>query len=238
MHVLDYWENTIDKFILKWKWYRYHIPRDCYVHYTVNVQKVKMEGASKIHRRSSVKGSTVGFATYLGEDCFLENCIIGKYCSISSNVIVVQGTHPTSRWVSTHPAFFSLNEQSGVVYTEQNRFDEYKYVSDTDKCSAIIGNDVWIGRSANILAGVRIGDGAVIGAGALVTKDIPPYAIVGGVPAKIIKYRFNESDRNYLHNLQWWNKGEEWISSHAKYFSDIDVLKEVIELEGGSDEKK
>lgn len=78
---------------------------------------------------------------------------------------------------------------------------------------------------------VTIGDGAVVAAGALVTKDVPPYAIVGGVPAKIIRYRFAQNEVNFLKELQWWQKDISWIQKYADYFDDIEQLMSVLERE-------
>ena len=101
-----------------------------------------------------------------------------------------------------------------MTYSKERRFEEFK-------AQIEIGNDVWIGDSAIIMDGVKIGDGSIIAAGAVVTKDVPPYAIVGGVPAKIIRYRFDEDDINFLLELSWWEKDKKWIKENAEKFSDI-----------------
>ena len=88
----------------------------------------------------------------------------------------------------------------------------------------IIGNDVWIGEGVTIKGGVRIGDGAIVAMNACVTKDVPPYAIVGGVPAKIIRYRFTDEQIKFLLDFQWWNKSLEWIEKHAEIFVDIETF--------------
>ena len=89
-----------------------------------------------------------------------------------------------------------------------------------------IGNDVWIGLNATILDGVTIGDGAIVAAGAVVTKDVPPYAVVAGVPAKIIKYRFTESQIDFLLKFRWWEKDRKWIQQNYKRFQDIESFIE------------
>jgi len=95
--------------------------------------------------------------------------------------------------------------------------------------SPIIGNDVWIGANAIILQGVTIGDGAIVAAGAVVTKDVPPYAIVGGVPAKVIKYRFPDSTIVKLLEIKWWDKPEEWILENVEKFSNVDDFIRFVE---------
>ena len=90
-----------------------------------------------------------------------------------------------------------------------------------------IGNDVWIGANAMILGGITIGDGAIIGAGAVVTKDIPPYAIVGGIPARIIRYRFPNDVINALLSSQWWNLSENILKSNIKVFQSNDFINHI-----------
>lgn len=107
------------------------------------------------------------------------NADIGRYCSIASEVCTISGRHPTSDWVSTSPVFYSNECQCGMSDASEKLFDE-------SSKKTIIGNILWIGARAIILSGVKIGDGAIIAAGAVVTKDVEPYTIVGGVPAKPI----------------------------------------------------
>lgn len=121
---------------------------------------------------------------------------IGKFCSISNNVTIFTGGGHRYDWVSTYPFNVLWKEASHIKGNPVSRGP------------VIIGNDVWIGYGATILDGVKIGDGAVIGTNALVTKDVPPYAIVGGNPAKIIKYRFDEKKIGELLEMKWWDWDE------------------------------
>lgn len=182
-------------------------------------KKTSFEGSNKIHKGAIVSNSDIGYGTYIGENTQLANCKIGRYCSIGSNVKVISATHPTQKFVSTSPMFYSTLKQTGCTYCEINKFDEFLLVE--NRC-AIIGNDVWIGDGVTIKGGVRIGDGAIIAMNACVTKDVPPYAIVGGVPSKIIRYRFTPTQIKDLLSIAWWNLPEEWIIKNAHLFSNID----------------
>ena len=194
-----------------------------------SIEGSSMEGANKVGNSSKILFCTVGYATYFGDRVLLYDCSIGKYCSVASDVQVVAGAHPTKDWVSTHPSFFSILGQSGVIYCDNQEFCELSYADEENKKFVVVGNDVWIGSGVRILQNVRIGDGAIIAAGSVVTKDVPNYAIVGGVPAGIIKYRFEREIIVFLNKLQWWDKGEEWIKEHSKYFYNVEVLKKHLE---------
>lgn len=189
--------------------------------------KSTFEGKNRLASGSSLLSSHIGFGSYLGEDTHLNNAVIGKYTCIGPRVNLVIGQHPTKDYVSIHPSFFSIRKQVGFTYVDKEIFSEFKYV-DNSQASVKIGNDVWIGSDVKLLEGITIGDGVIIAAGAVVTKDIRPYSIYGGVPAKLIRYRFNDKYINFLLELKWWDKNEEWIESHAKYFNDIEKFYKTI----------
>lgn len=131
-----------------------------------------------------------------------EGVEIGSYCSIAAGVVLGPGQHPTS-FLSTHP-FISGKYMKGFP-------GNVKAVESSKPQPVKVGNDVWIGLNAIVNENVIVGDGAIIAAGAVVTIDVPPYAIVGGVPAKVIKYRFDKEIIEQLLKLKWWNLPEDEI---------------------------
>lgn len=170
----------------------------------------------RIGKRTYICGS-VGKYSYVGQDCRL-SASIGSFCSIAQNVKTVEATHPLN-YVSTSPVFFSTVCQCVKTFVTCNTFNECLYADAGRKIACIIGNDVWIGENVLIKGGVKIGDGAVIAMGAVVTKDVPPYSIYGGVPAREIRKRFSEENIEFLLSEQWWNKPDTWLKMHADLFS-------------------
>ena len=180
----------------------------------------RFEGYNRICRDSYISNSSFGFGSYVGINASIIYAKIGRFSSIGPHVRVTSGKHPTEGFASMHPAFYSIRKQVGFTFVDVQKYDE-----GLDKIShTSIGNDVWIGDSAIIIEGITVGDGAVIAAGSVVTKDVPAYAIVAGVPAKILKYRFNDAQREDLLDIQWWNKDIKWIKKNAEKFSDVDEL--------------
>lgn len=132
---------------------------------------------------------------------------IGRYCSFGRNVQIGRHAHPMN-WFSSSPFFYT--DYEGIVHhplpnnLQLNVYKDFRANSWVETKTTVIGNDVWIGHGAFILPGVRIGDGAVIAAMAVVTKDVPPYAVVAGSPARIVKYRFSEIQIQSLLDSKWW----------------------------------
>lgn len=155
-----------------------------------------VEKRARIYRCAKLVQSSVGRFSYIGPRTKLVHATVGKFCSVAADCCLGLPSH-TLAFRSTSPIFTERKNALGVTWTSQNFFTPAKRVE--------IGNDVWIGERAIILGGIRIGDGAVVGAGAIVTKDVPAYAIVGGVPAKIIRYRFAPETIQTLRKMQWWN---------------------------------
>jgi len=135
---------------------------------------------------------------------------IGKFCSISEEVGMLGGGEHHYWYPTTFPFKVLMNCPDKEIYT---------------KGEIVIGNDVWLGHSAMILSGVTIGDGAVVGARAVVTKDVPPYAIVAGNPAKLIKYRFPPDAVEKLLKIKWWDKPPEEIVDFYELLMQDDIYK-------------
>lgn len=165
-----------------------------------------------------VDGS-LGDYSYVAHGSELRATTIGRFCSIGPGVKCGLGAHPTERFVSTHPAFYSTARQCGVTFADRDCFEEVAPVR--------IGNDVWIGANAVIANGVVIGDGAVIAAGAVVAADVEPYGIAGGVPAKTIRSRFPKEQVEALLALRWWEKPDDWLRAHWHDMHDVATLLRV-----------
>lgn len=201
---------------------RHHVVADGNVKLSFFGRPTVFEGRNRIHFDVNIESSYIGLGTYIGPGCKLPHVKIGRFCSLGHNIKTVTANHPTSVFVSTHPAFYSLQKQSGFTFTNKQLFEEHQTCS--EQYDVVIGNDVWIGSDVNLLGGIRIGDGAVIATGAVVTKDVEPYSIVGGVPAKLIKKRFDPAQIIFLLELKWWNQNIEWIKNNSTYFSDIEIF--------------
>lgn len=176
-----------------------------------------LEGSNFIGDNTTLYGS-LGFGSYIGYNSFIVGKI-GRFCSIGSCVRVIRGMHPSKVFISTHPYFYSKEGVNGVSYVKKQKFNEFKY-ADNESC-ILIKNDVWIGDNVSIIEGVTVENGAIIAAGSLVNKDVDPYTIVGGVPAKVIGYRFEKEIIKELDNSKWWDKDIEWIKQNAEMFENF-----------------
>lgn len=178
------------------------------------LQNITFEGKNAVPDRCNFSGTiNIGYATTLGYNNFLGGDItIGKYCQVGADVAIHTTNHPIS-YMST--------------YINNNLFDgELKKMKETKK--VIIGNDVWIGHNVIIVGNVTIGNGAVLAAGAVVTKDVSPYTIVAGVPAKSVRKRFSDSIIQEIEALRWWDMTEKELESIKPLFFKDFTNKESI----------
>ena len=161
----------------------------------------KVEGGSKFYY------STLGRHSFCGYQSEVFHTDIGAFSSIADGVIISGGRHPME-WAGMSPVFYSGRDSVKAKFSTFER-DPIKRTQ--------IGSDVWIGRSAMVMEGVSVGHGAVVGAGSVVTKDVPPYAVVAGNPARLIRYRFDEDTCIELLATRWWDLSDEHISEIAHH---------------------
>lgn len=175
----------------------------------------KFEYPVHINPRTNLINVNVGRYTYIGANNTMENVDIGSFCSIGSYVTVGGGVHPTDRLTL-----------STIFYDNNNCFRNRDFINgiEVNQPKTIIGNDVWIGDQSYIKAGVIIGDGVIVGAHSVITHNIPPYAIVAGVPARIIRYRFNQDVIKKLLEVQWWKWSDDMIKRNKEYLSTIEGI--------------
>lgn len=153
----------------------------------------------------------LGDYSYVNSNSYIENCDIGKFCSISSGVHISPFEH-NYKYKTTHPILHN---------------SVYGFIKDMPKINrekVIIGNDVLISLNVVVLEGVTIGNGAIIGAGAVVTRDVKPYEIVGGIPAKHIKFRFDPDTINKLQSEKFWDWDKEKIIKNINYLRNESMI--------------
>ena len=187
-----------------------------------NLAKVKnshLKYFSRLKDYAEIYESILGEYSYISQFSIVNKTKIGKFCSIASGCAIGLWEH--NRAVTTHS--FYLYEHSGEFVKGYRNYIK-------DEIWTKIKNDVWIGANSVILKGVSIGNGAIVGAGAVVTKDVPDYAIVVGNPARVIKYRYQREDIEWLLRLEWWNFSREklkWIIDKGG-FEDFELFKRLL----------
>ena len=159
-----------------------------------------------ISKNSYLANSNINDFSSIGRNSTVINSEVGKYCSVSWNVTIGATSHDYTK-ISSHA--FPYIRRFGFVNFNKRIITKTK-----------VGNDVWLGANAIILPGLTIGDGAVIAAGAVVTKDVPPYSIMAGIPAKVIKSRFDEETVNRLMDLKWWDLSHEVLKSNIELWQN------------------
>lgn len=168
------------------------------------LQNVTFEGKNAVPDRCSFSGNIkIGYATTLGyNNLLVGNITIGKYCQLGADVALHASNHPMNHM---------------TTYINQNLFNgELKTLKQENKIT--IGNDVWIGHGVIVVGNVTIGNGAILAAGSVVTKDVKPYTVIAGVPAKEIKKRFSAAIIQEIEALQWWDKSEEELEKIKPLF--------------------
>ena len=193
----------------------------CCIGQDSDLVNLTMEKHSELGRRNIIRDSYIGEGSYTGTNTVIKNSVIGKYCSISWNVSIGGGNHDYRR-TSMYTDYW-YNRTFGI--------EKFNTCQSNAK-KTYIGNDVWIGAGVNILNEITIGDGAVIGAGAVVTEDVKPYSIVMGIPAKCHKMRFSDEIISLLEMIKWWDWSEEKIKKNISLLRcepTVEILMEYLE---------
>lgn len=203
-----------------WRQYvRFKNP-SCAIHANALAKNVQFGKHVTIEPGCYFAAKKIGKYSFVGINSYVDKSTesIGSFCSIAMNAKISLQNHP-HEWISTHP--FTYRKKYGFV-------PENIDIDGVNTKKTIIGNDVWIGASVTILAGVSVGDGAIIGANSLVTKDIEPYSIVSGTPARHIRYRFEADMITKIQQSQWWNWDDKKIQANlSKFRNTKEFLKEV-----------
>ncbi|MBN1903168.1 hypothetical protein JW926_17735 [Candidatus Sumerlaeota bacterium] len=194
------------------KYYQYKSKGIACLSYDVPFYNGKIEKGVKIDKGASVGSRvTIGRHTYIGEYAKIGVATIGPFCSIAGHCAIGLGGHPAS-FISTH-TFCHLKYRG---FVDKDLFDPY------EKGGAILGADVWLGFGAQVMAGVKIGIGAILASGAIATKDIPPFSIAAGVPAQVKSFRFDEKTRETILKSKWWEKDDDELKKIVSLFSSQD----------------
>lgn len=179
------------------------------------------EGNNSVGLGSRLRSVVMGLGTYVSDYCDLYATRIGRFTCIGPRVSTVNGNHPLD-FVSVHPAFFRKDGINGLSFADEQKFNEFKYLDQDKKVSVDIGNDVWIGADVRIMEGVQIGDGAVIAAGSLITRNVPPYEIWMGTPAKKSRDRLSDEIKDKMLKIKWWNSPVAELTKMSSKFDSVD----------------
>ena len=182
------------------------------------VKDSEIDKTSRVCSGSNVLSCKMGRYSYIGNNCTVAHCEIGSFCSIADHCMIGGASHPMDR-VTTSPVMTGEKNCMKANFSDKS-YNAYQ--------KTIVGNDVWIGDGCHIKSGVTLSDGCVIGMGSVVTKDVGPYEVWAGNPAKLIKKRFDDETIDRLLRTEWWKMSDEQLRSYAPYFNDPETfLKKV-----------
>lgn len=187
------------------------LSEEAVIHENSQLSNVTFERFNEVGVWNFIENSHFGDYSYTGQFCFVQNAEIGKFANIAANVRIGATAHPYER-VSLHhftyrPTMYGFAEHDDEAFFEERLSKKVK-----------IGHDTWIGHGAMVMPNVTVGNGAIVASGAIVTKDVPPYAIVMGMPTQVKKYRFPDHIIVALEEIQWWNWSKETIKERFEDF--------------------
>jgi acetyltransferase-like isoleucine patch superfamily enzyme len=190
--------------------------KNVHIEYMAELNGVKFSRNNKVYKYARLRDVRIGRFSYVSRDTQVYSATIGNFTCIGPDTMIGPGEHPVKGYVTSHPAFYSSLAQAGITFSDRDYINEIPHTS--------IGHNVWIGARCVIRAGVTIGDGAVIAAGAVVTKDVPPYTVSGGVPARIIRRRFDAETESFIVQSKWWEWDEKELARNVHLFRDIHLF--------------
>lgn len=216
LNPITYWLRWL---FMKWKLDIKYRKNHLYVEYMAEISNCTFGHHDTIYKFARLRNVDLGNFGTVARNAQVFNTKMGHFSGIGPFSYVGLGEHPSSVFVSTHPLFYSTNGQpDSISIVEKNLFEEYK--------QTYIGNDVITGNCVIIKQGVTIGNGAIIAAGSVVRKDVEPYSIVGGVPAKHIRYRFTKEQIDFLQEFKWWDRDLDWIIANKDLMVNVELLME------------
>ncbi|WP_347554152.1 DapH/DapD/GlmU-related protein [Robbsia sp. KACC 23696] len=183
---------------------------------TAHLREVVIGEHCEILHDTALEYASLGDYSYIGERCLIADVDIGRFCAIAAHVRIGAPNHPMDR-----------ASQHRFTYCPEYYFDtasrDTAFFAARRAARTVIGNDVWIGHGVVVLPGVRVGDGAVLAAGAVINRDVAPYTIVGGVPARVLRDRFAPDIARRLQDIAWWNWSEEMLNARLDDFQHGDI---------------
>lgn len=185
------------------------------VHSTATIRDSRLGAWTEIGARARITEMTLGDYSYICNDSEVIYCEIGKFCSIAAHTRINPGNHPLDRAVLHHFTYRSAQFEMGE--------DDSSFFDWRRGFPATLGHDVWVGHGAVVLPGVSIGTGAAIGSGAVVSKDVPPFTVVAGVPAKPLRERFPKDVQQGLLEIRWWDWAHERLLAALNDFRTLDA---------------